>query len=77
MFESSEFYFITALAAFRALDEAIRSGSDPKAYLYQHTFTGLFGSFSFDRRGDVAGDHFTFILKTIRNGRVASFDGDR
>ena len=67
--ESSEFYFITALAGFKALDESIRSGEEAKDYLYRRTFSGLFGQFGFDRNGDVRGPHFTFVLKTLRAGR--------
>ena len=68
--QSSEFYFITTLGAFAALDEALRSGRPPKDYLYQTTFQRLFGSYRFDRNGDVQGANFTFVLKTIRDGKV-------
>lgn len=68
--KSSEFYFITALAALKALHAATMSGTDEHAYLYSHTFEGLFGRFGFDANGEVRGDRLTFILKTIRDGKV-------
>ena len=66
--QSSEFYFITALAAFHALDEAARSGTDVHSYLYTHSFSGFFGTFAFDGNGDVQGNRLTFVLKTLRDG---------
>ena len=69
--KSSEFYFVTALSAFTALDQAIRSGQDVHRYLYENRFSGVFGAFTFDRNGDVQGDPLTFVLKQIRDGAPA------
>jgi len=66
--ESSEFYFVTGLAAFNALHEAIVSNEDIRKYLYSHHFSDLFGVHSFDKNGDVIGDKLTFVLKTLRRG---------
>ncbi|RIL07519.1 MAG: hypothetical protein DCC75_09950 [Proteobacteria bacterium] len=72
--QSSEFYFVTTLAAFYALHEAIQSETDVREYLYSHPFQGFFGSFRFDSNGDVQGDRLTFILKTLRGGKPAALD---
>lgn len=61
--KSIETVLITAVSAFQALDEAIRSGQPVKDYLYSHTFNGIGGPFSFDRNGDVVG--IGFVLKKI------------
>lgn len=72
--QSSEFYFITTLAAFQALHTAIQSQSDVHTYLYAHPFDGFFGHFAFDNNGDVQGDRLTFILKTLRGGAPVALE---
>lgn len=66
--QSSEFYFVTALAAFDALHTGITNGKDVHSFLYMHHFSGLFGEYSFNEDGDVIGDKLTFILKTLQLG---------
>lgn len=58
--------FATTFEGFRALHEAIRSGDDIKEYLGSRTFSGLFGSYSFNNQGNIVG--LTHVLRTIQNG---------
>ncbi len=57
--------FVTTFEAFRALSEAVTQ-AEPKRYLYETKFSGLFGPFSFDSKGDVIG--LSLVLKRNRNG---------
>lgn len=59
---------MTAIEGFRALDAAIKSGSEPKKYLYSSQFDGLFGTWSFDKKGDIQG--IPFVMKRIENHAV-------
>lgn len=72
--QSSEFYFVTGFSAFTALHEAISKGDSVQKYLYSHTFSSVFGDFSFDKNGDVKGEKLTFVLKEIKSGRSAALD---
>ncbi len=66
---SSDFYYAMAVSAFRAIDEAAASGSDPRSYLGTHVLHGPTGEFRFDGRGDVTGGGLTFVLKTLKDGK--------
>ncbi len=66
--KSSEFYVLTSILSFQALDQAINSGADVQEHLSKNSFSGINGEFSFDENGDLKG--FGFILKTIRYGKV-------
>jgi branched-chain amino acid transport system substrate-binding protein len=66
--QSSEFYFVTALSAFEAVNQALQSNSDLRTFLYSQRLNGVFGEFSFDSHGDVVGNQLTFILKTLKEG---------
>jgi branched-chain amino acid transport system substrate-binding protein len=57
----------TSIEAFRALDLAIRSGSDVKEFLYKNKYQGSFGEWSFDSNGDILG--LNFVLYIIRGGK--------
>jgi branched-chain amino acid transport system substrate-binding protein len=69
--KTSEFYFITTLSAFLALDEAIRSGKEVKDYLYGHKFQNVMGDYAFDRNGDVVSSKLTYVLKHNVHGASA------
>ncbi len=73
--QSSEFYFVTGLAAFDALHAAISSKEDISHFLYSHHFSGMFGEYRFDANGDVVGDKLSFVLKTLRGGSP-TLEGD-
>jgi len=60
---STEAVFATAFEGYRALTEAISSSPDPKKYLYDTKFNGIFGPYSFDSFGEVQG--ISLILKKI------------
>lgn len=62
---SVEYVFECTYDAYMAMNQAVLSGKDPKEYLYNTTFKGLSGDFSFDRNGDIQG--LKFILKQYRN----------
>jgi ABC-type branched-subunit amino acid transport system substrate-binding protein len=47
--------FASAFESFRALHEALQSGGAIPDYLLTHSFDGILGSWSFDRRGEIVG----------------------
>lgn len=63
---------ITTIEALRALDEAIKSGSDVKSFLHSHEFVGVFGKYSFDKNGDIVG--LQHELKQIKQGNVVRLE---
>ncbi len=64
----SPMVILSAIESFKALDAAIRSGKDPKDYLYNTSFYGSLGNWSFDKKGDIAG--INFVMKHIVNGKI-------
>ncbi len=60
--------FATTFEGFRALRDSLDSGSEPRRFLYQTRFSGVFGGFSFDSRGEITGIHYQ--LKKIVNRRA-------
>lgn len=64
---SHEIYSVLAINSFMALDAAVKSRQEPRAYLYSHTIEGLFGPFSFDAYGDPEG--LKHVLRVIRDGK--------
>ena len=58
----------TTFELLRALDQAISSGEDVKAYLYRTEFTGIFGKYQFDQNGDIVG--LRHSLNQIRDGKI-------
>lgn len=65
--KSTDCFFVMAYAAFAALDRALQSGGDVKEYLYQHPVDSIYGTFSFDARGDIVG--FKHVMRVIKNGK--------
>jgi branched-chain amino acid transport system substrate-binding protein len=61
---SVEYIFECTYDAYMALVQALRSGGDPKEYLYTTTFKGLSGNYYFDKQGDIQG--LAFVLKQYR-----------
>jgi branched-chain amino acid transport system substrate-binding protein len=47
--------FASAFESFRAIHEAIEHGGNISEYLLTHTFDGVIGRWSFDRRGEIVG----------------------
>jgi branched-chain amino acid transport system substrate-binding protein len=72
--KSAEHYSALSLVSFSAMNEAIKSGSDVKEFLYQHKFTDLVDGYSFDQNGDVVSQKVTYTLKTIFNGKPAKLN---
>lgn len=66
--KSVELIFITAFEGIRAIHEAIKSGQEPRKYLYSAKFHGLFGDWWFDQNGEIQG--LDFVLKIIKDGKV-------
>ena len=62
--------FATTFEAFRALTEAVLRSERPKDYLYETKFNGVFGPFSFDRRGDIVG--LSLVLKRNLGGKAVA-----
>jgi branched-chain amino acid transport system substrate-binding protein len=60
------FIFPAAFEGFRAIHLALASGGEVEQYLHQTKFNGVFGSYSFDKNGDVVG--LKHVLRIIRNG---------
>lgn len=50
---SVQYTFYVAYEAFQALHQAISSKEDPRQFLYTRKFDGIFGSYSFDKNGDI------------------------
>ena len=50
-----DYSFYCSFESFRALKAAIESGRDPRAYLNETKFDGIFGPYSFDQNGDLMG----------------------
>ena len=67
----TEAMFITAVESFRALDATIKSGVEPRDFLYHHQFHGIFGDYSFDEKGDIRG--LSLGLKIIKDGQPVTF----
>lgn len=65
---STETAFASAFEAFRVLHLAIQSGQEPRQFLYETKFNGIFGPYSFDEKGEIKG--FSLVMKRIRNGRA-------
>lgn len=64
---SIEAIFATTFEGFRALDSAIQSGEDLRAFLYKQDFEGIVGKYSFDSKGEIEG--LSFMMKKIVNGQ--------
>ena len=65
---SLEMIFGASFEMLRALDLAIESGENPRAFLDRAVFDGIIGRWSFDQNGDIIG--FTPLIKQIRGGRI-------
>lgn len=63
--KSSSFVFPATFEAFRLVQLAANSGKDPRDFWYHGQFTGIFGTYTFDRNGDIEGIHH--VLKVIEN----------
>jgi branched-chain amino acid transport system substrate-binding protein len=59
--------FATTFEGFRALHDAIMSNEDIKKYLSTRTFTGIFGPYSFNDKGNIIG--LTHVLRSIQDGK--------
>ncbi len=60
----------SAVEAFHAMAESLQSGKDPREYLIQAKFSGVFGPWSFDQFGDIQG--LNFVIKTVKDGKVVN-----
>ena len=66
--KSIEVLFATTYEGFRALRDALTSEQDVRKYLYTTNFNGIWGSYSFDERGEILG--MPFKLKRIVAGKI-------
>lgn len=62
--------FALTLEAFRAMDAALQSGKDPKAFLHSQKFQGIFGPFFFDQNGDLQG--LKPVMRRMEGGKVVT-----
>ncbi|HQH25812.1 MAG TPA: ABC transporter substrate-binding protein [Oligoflexia bacterium] len=60
--------FVTNFEGFRALRDSLLAPGGPRQHLYSATFRGIFGDYSFDKQGEIAG--IRYQLKTIKSGRA-------
>jgi ABC-type branched-subunit amino acid transport system substrate-binding protein len=67
-----DYVFALTYNALAALDGAINSGTDPRTALYNLTFDGLSGPFSFDKNGDIKG--IQHMIKRIEQGAPAAIN---
>ena len=56
-----------SVEAFRAVHSAIESGKEPRKFLYETRFDGLFGNYRFDKNGDIVG--VPLLLNRIKDGK--------
>lgn len=71
--KAAEHFGALTLVAFSALDEALKSGKDPKEFLYNSKFHDLVQDYSFDKNGDVVSDKIVYALKTIKDGAPITY----
>lgn len=65
---STSFIFGSTFEAFRLMVALSQHQGDSREFLYTGKFKGVFGSYSFDRNGDIVGPQH--VLKIIRNGKA-------
>jgi branched-chain amino acid transport system substrate-binding protein len=71
--KAAEHFAALSMLAFATLDEALNSKNEVKDYLYKSKFSRLSDEYSFDKNGDIVSEKIKYVLKTIKNGRVASY----
>ena len=64
---STAFIFASTFEAFRLMVLIADQQRDSRDFLYNGKFQGVFGSYSFDRNGDIVGP--SHVLKIIRGGK--------
>ena len=69
---SIELLFATTYEGFRALRDALLNSQEPRRYLHERKFIGIFGQFGFDDRCQITG--IKYQLKRIKNGKVENAD---
>ena len=67
--------FISTMNALQALDQAIKSKTDLRQYLYQNKFHGITGQWNFDKNGDIQG--LEFKLNRISNNKPVTLLNDQ
>ena len=68
------FTFPAAFEGFRAIHLGLRSGGELERSLRETKFDGIFGSYTFDKNGDVVGPKH--VLRVIRNGVAEALPDD-
>ena len=68
--KSWTYSFATTFEGFRALSSALTQPRDPVEYLRTTKFSGTFGPYSFNERGDIEG--LSQVLKINRDGRAVA-----
>lgn len=66
--KSAEFYVLSSILAFQALDQSINAGGDARDNLASKEFEGIVGKFKFDPNGDI--EKFGYVMKVIRGGKA-------
>jgi branched-chain amino acid transport system substrate-binding protein len=71
--QSASFVMPSTFEVFRLIQAAAASGRDARAFLYEGSFSGIFGKYSFDPNGDIQG--VRHVLKVLEHGepRVLEF----
>jgi branched-chain amino acid transport system substrate-binding protein len=70
--QSTDHLFYTTHATFIVVDYLTQAAGDPRTLLYNGSFEGLYGPFSFDSNGDIVG--VKHILKKIENGKAVNLE---
>lgn len=65
---SVESVFATTFEALRVIDQALVGDIGFREYLYTRNFDGIFGKFSFDKKGEIEG--LSFMMKKISGGKA-------
>ena len=71
--KAAEHFAALSMLAFATLDEALETKAEVKDYLYKNKFSRLSDEYSFDQNGDIVSQKIKYVLKTIKNGQVASY----
>ncbi len=66
---SADYAFPAVFESLRVIDAALTSKERLSSYIYSHSFSGIFGSYSFDENGDMKSG-WRHSLKELRHGKI-------
>ena len=64
--QSVPLLFATSFEVVRLLDIISKTTADPRSVLYNGSFEGIFGKYSFDKNGDIVG--LNHVLRIVKGG---------